>query len=210
MMPQKFFKVNSVILFLLFISFTHGQENSELVLSSAKIIGSAGLNSTIDKIDMTGEILENTSEIIEKGFVYSTSEKLPTINDTKIAVESSESLFKTELGDLLSDTVYYLRPFATIDNITIYGGLTIIDTSKQSNIDIDTKSRIKTYPNPSTNFISLAGLMETKSYIIYSTAGKELARGSVYYNNKIDVRFLEKGLYLLKLANIEIIKFIKA
>ena len=52
--------------------------------------------------------------------------------------------------------------------------------------------------------------METKSYIIYSTAGKELARGSVYYNNKIDVRFLEKGLYLLKLANIEIIKFIKA
>ncbi len=210
MTPQKFLKVNPVLLFLLFISFTHAQENSELVLSSGKIIGSAGLNSTVDKIDMTGEILENTFEIIEKGFVYSTSENLPTINDTKIAVESSESLFKTELGDLLSDTVYYLRPFATIDHITIYGGLTVIDTSKQSNIDIDTKSRIKTYPNPSTNFISLAGLMEEKDYIIYSTAGKELARGSVYYNNKIDIRFLEKGLYLLKLANIEIIKFIKA
>ena len=210
MTPQKFLKVNSVILFLLFISFTNAQEKSQLVLSSTKIIGSAGLNSTVDKIDMTGEILENTSEIIEKGFVYSTSENLPTINDIKITVESSENLFKTELGDLLSDTVYYLRPFARIDNITIYGGLTIIDTSKQSNIDIDSKSRIKTYPNPSTNFISLAGLMETKDYIIYSTAGKELARGSVYYNNKIDVRFLKKGLYLLKLANIEIIKFIKA
>jgi hypothetical protein len=159
---------------------------------------------------MTGEILDNTSEIIEKGFVYSTLENLPTVNDTKISVEGSESLFKTELGDLLSDTVYYLRPFATINNVTIYGSLTIIDTSKESNINIDTKSRIKTYPNPSTNFISLAGLMETKNYIIYSTTGKELARGSVSYNNKIDVRFLDKGLYLLKLANIEIIKFIKA
>lgn len=210
MIPQKFFKVNAVILFLLFISITNAQENSELDLTPAKVIGSAGLNSTVDKIDMTGEVLENTYEIIEKGFVYSTYETLPTITDTKISIESSESVFKTELGDLLNDTVYYLRPFATFDNTTIYGGLIIIDTSKQSNIDIDEKNRIKTYPNPSTNFISLAGLLETKNYIIYNTAGKELARGTVYYNNKIDIRFLEKGLYLLKLANIEIIKFIKA
>ena len=51
--------------------------------------------------------------------------------------------------------------------------------------------------------------METKNYIIYNMTGKELVRGSISYNNKIDVRFLDNGLYLLKLEDFEIIKFIK-
>ena len=209
MFHQILSKGHTIALFLLFITLTQAQENSDSDFSPAKIIGSAGLNINVNKIDMTGEILDNTSEVFEKGYVYSTSKDQPTTGDSKIVVESSENVFETELGDLQIDAVYYLRPFAILDNKTIYGSVSVIDTSKESNIDIDTKNRIKTYPNPSTNFISLSGLMETKNYVIYSTSGKELVRGSVYYN-KIDVRFLDQGLYLLKLADIEIIKFIKS
>jgi hypothetical protein len=210
MIYQILSKGQATVLFLLLVTFTQAQENLVLDSLNTKIIGSAGLNINLNKIHMTGEILDNTSEVFEKGYVYSTSEEQPTVNDSKIIAESSDSVFETELEDLQMDAIYYLRPFAIVNNKTIYGTLSVIDTSMQSNIDIDTKNRIKTYPNPSTNFISLSGLMETKNYTIYSMAGKELARGSVYYNNKIDVRFLDKGLYLLKLADIEIIKFIKS
>jgi hypothetical protein len=210
MIYQILSKGKATVLFLLLVTFTQAQENLVLDSLNTKIIGSAGLNTNLNKIHMTGEIVDNTSEVFEKGYVYSTSEEQPTVNDSKIIVKSSDSVFETELEDLQMDAIYYLRPFAIVNNKTIYGTLSVIDTSKQSNIDIDTKNRIKTYPNPSTNFISLSGLMETKNYTIYSMAGKELARGSVYYNNKIDVRFLDKGLYLLKLADIEIIKFIKS
>ena len=39
--------------------------------------------------------------------------------------------------------------------------------------------------------------------------GKQVLRGTITADNKIEVKFLTKGMYLLKLENFEIIKFIK-
>jgi hypothetical protein len=203
---------------LLFALFTQAQGTSKLAQEKSNIaktdapnvIGSAGLNNTAKEIDMTGEVIDDKDAIvIERGFVYSTSEKLPTVLDTKVIAESSEGTFSNKLSDILTNTIYYIRPYATTVNGTYYGSLNIVDTSTQSNIDVNSKAKLKTYPNPSTNYISLSGLMETKNYIIYNMTGKELARGSVSYNNKIDVRFLANGVYLLKLDDFEIIRFVK-
>jgi hypothetical protein len=174
------------------------------------VVGNALLNNDISEIVMRAEVTDDGGAvIIEKGFVYSTSINLPTISDSKIIVESVEGAFSDRLTGLFTNTSYYIRSYATNISGTSYGGVNIIDTSTQSNIDINLKVKIKTYPNPSTNYISLSGLMETKNYIIYNMTGKELTRGSVSFNNQIDVRFLTNGLYLLKLENFEVIKFIK-
>tara|TARA_R110002167_G_scaffold73283_3_gene205318 strand:+ start:1243 stop:1890 length:648 start_codon:yes stop_codon:yes gene_type:complete len=214
MKPQILSKRNLTILSLFFVILSQAQTTSKSTPEKSNVLpiieGSAGLNNTTNEIDMIGEVSDYEElAVTEKGFVYSTSENLPTISDSKISVESGDGTFSEKLTDLISSTLYYIRPYAINAKGVAYGSLSIIDTSTQSNIDINLQAKIKTYPNPSTNYISLAGLMETKNYIIYNTAGKELARGSISYNNKIDVRFLTNGLYLLKLDDFEIIKFIK-
>lgn len=174
------------------------------------VIGNAVLNNGASQIDLSGEIIDSKgSNIIERGFVYSTFEDTPTTSDSKIVVESDDTTFNFQLENLLTNTIYYIRSYAINATGTAYGSLISIDTSTLSNINIDLKARIKTYPNPSTNYISLSGLAESKNYIIYNIQGKEVSRGTVSNNNKIDVRFLENGLYLLKLENLEIVKFIK-
>lgn len=206
------------VICLVFSTITYAQDSSKIIHEKStiskndntQVIGSAGLNSITNDIDMTGEVTTDQGvAIIETGFVYSTSENLPTILDSKITIENAEEVFSNKLVEILPNTIYYIRPYATTSKGTFYGGLSTIDTSTLSNIEVNLKARIKTYPNPSTSYISLAGLMETKNYIIYSMNGKELAQGRVSFNNKIDVRFLEDGLYLLKLEDFEIIKFIK-
>ncbi|WP_308992508.1 T9SS type A sorting domain-containing protein [Mariniflexile litorale] len=218
MTPQNPSKIILTILCLYFVAFTQAQTASKLIPEKSNVIktelpdvmGSAGLNNTAKEIDMMGEIIDNKgAAIIEKGFVYTTSENLPTILDSKIVVENTDEVFSDKLTGILTNTIYYIRSYATTTSGTSYGSFSRIDTSTQSNIDVSLKTKIKTYPNPSTSYISLSGLMDTKNYIIYNMAGKELARGSISYNNKIDVRFLTNGLYLLKLDDFEIIRFIK-
>ncbi|MBP0902337.1 T9SS type A sorting domain-containing protein [Mariniflexile gromovii] len=215
MKHQTLSKGISTILCFVFVLSNQAQETSKLTLEKSditktEISGSAGLNNATNEIDMTGEIISNKEAvIIERGFVYSTSEKTPTVLDTKIIADNRETVFSYKLSDISANTIYYIRSYATTEKDTFYGGVSTIDTSTQSNIDVSLKNRIKTYPNPSTGYISLSGLMETKNYIIYNMTGKELVRGSISYNNKIDIRSLNSGLYLLKLDDFEMIKFIK-
>lgn len=191
------------------VALTSIQEKSDSEKTDVPyVIGSAGLNNTTNEIDMLGEIINNAT-VIEKGFVYSNSESLPTVSDLKIIVENDNKTFSNKLTGLPPNTMYYIRPYAINASGISYGSLSIIDTSTQHNIAINLKVKIKTYPNPSTSYISLSGLMETKNYIIYDITGKELSRGNVSYNSKIDVRFLNNGMYLLKLDDFEIVKFIK-
>ena len=186
------------------------EKSESAKIDTPEVIGSAGLNNTTNEIDMAGEIISNNeTPIIERGFVYSTTENLPTVSDTKIIINTTEESFSDKLSDVNENTTYYIRTYAITNKGITYGSLNTIDTSTQSNIDVNLKARIKTYPNPSTSYISLSGLMETKNYIIYNMTGKELVRGSISYNNKIDVRFLNNGLYLLKLDDFEMVKFIK-
>ena len=174
------------------------------------VIGASVLNNSTNQIDMSGEVTDDRgATVTERGFVYSTSVNPPTTSDTKIVVGSGEGTFSNELGSLLNNTIYYVRSYAINSSGTSYGSLSSIDTSTLSNNAIDLRARIKTYPNPSTNFISLSGLTKSNNYTIYNILGKEVSRGTVSNNNKIDVKFLNRGLYLLKLENLEIVKFIK-
>ena len=62
------------------------------------------------------------------------------------------------------------------------------------------------YPNPTTNYIKIAG-MENSPLTIYTMEGQIVYRG-VNNSEKIDVSKLNKGLYIIKIGN-KALKFSK-
>lgn len=68
---------------------------------------------------------------------------------------------------------------------------------------------VKLFPNPSTDFLQFSNLKQTVSYTVYNVLGSKVLHGSISDTEKIDIRKLTKGLYLLNLDNGETLKFIK-
>ena len=64
----------------------------------------------VDEIEANGEVLFSSSPITERGFVYSSSNSLPTISDVKV----QDSV--ASLGDMLVNIPYVPQP----SNITLY------------------------------------------------------------------------------------------
>ncbi|MDO5971467.1 T9SS type A sorting domain-containing protein [Flavivirga aquimarina] len=122
---------------------------------------------------------------------------------------SGEGVFSDALGSLSSNTIYYVRSYAINSSGISYGNVSTIDTSTLSDINIGLKAKIKVYPSPSTHYISISGLTETKNYKIYNVLGKEVSQGNVTNHDKIDINFLNKGWYFIKAENLEMVKFIK-
>jgi hypothetical protein len=71
------------------------------------------------------------------------------------------------------------------------------------------KNNVKISPNPSTDFIQVSGINQTKKYRIYNIIGSEISKGIISNNEKIDVQNLMNGLYFLKFENGNTIKFLK-
>lgn len=70
-------------------------------------------------------------------------------------------------------------------------------------------NQIHITPNPSSNYIQLTGLKATISYNFYDVLGKRVGSGKMTPNEKIDISKLNKGLYFIKLADTQTLKFLK-
>lgn len=64
------------------------------------------------------------------------------------------------------------------------------------------------YPNPASDSLFLQGKDKVNSVEIYDMTGKKILSQSKIFENKIDIRSLSKGMYLLKVNN-QTLKFIK-
>ncbi len=73
----------------------------------------------------------------------------------------------------------------------------------------ENKEGIKLYPNPSANNIKISGIQETKSYRICNLLGATVLEGEVSQNQYINIKSLEKGLYIIKFEGSISIKFMK-
>ena len=71
------------------------------------------------------------------------------------------------------------------------------------------KNKKNIYPNPSSRSIKIQGIYKEQTYKIYNLIGAEVLRGSINFNENIEIHNLKKGLYFLKLKNGDAIKFIK-
>jgi len=73
----------------------------------------------------------------------------------------------------------------------------------------DLIDKIILYPNPSSDFIQISSLIETKKYQIYNSLGTLISSDIISANENINIINLTNGLYFLKLENGSTFKFIK-
>lgn len=77
------------------------------------------------------------------------------------------------------------------------------------NLDVQNYD-VNIYPNPGNALIHIKGLTETeKNYIVYNLLGNIILSGRISENKAINIQNLAKGIYILKVDNINEIKFIK-
>ncbi|MBU2927026.1 T9SS type A sorting domain-containing protein [Winogradskyella psychrotolerans] len=85
---------------------------------------------------------------------------------------------------------------------TYVGELSVADVELFNN-------EIKLFPNPTTDFIGVSGLIKTEKYSISNILGSKIMSGTISNNEKLDIQNLNKGLYFMTFDNGSSIKFIK-
>lgn len=70
------------------------------------------------------------------------------------------------------------------------------------------RSKIYIYPNPSKEFIQIAGIAESVNYEIYTIQGAKIREGIHTEGEQIDIQHLPNNMYFLKLKNGIAIKFV--
>tara|TARA_B100000787_G_C16012430_1_gene214826 strand:+ start:140 stop:430 length:291 start_codon:yes stop_codon:yes gene_type:complete len=69
--------------------------------------------------------------------------------------------------------------------------------------------KISIFPNPSSNSLQILGLNSAENHEIYSSIGQKIKAGKILNHTAIDIQNLSDRLYLLKLENKRMFKFIK-
>ena len=72
-----------------------------------------------------------------------------------------------------------------------------------------TVEKIEIFPNPSSDYLQVSGLNEIQDYHLYNISGSEIGKGVVSNNEKINIKNLTNGLYILKFEDGKTIKFSK-
>lgn len=90
------------------------EQATEVTKTSANIHGSMGYL--------------GAANLLEMGFVWSSTNESPDVNSSKIVVDVKEGEFSKSLTNLSPGTTYYVRTFATEGNITIYGNVVSFTT----------------------------------------------------------------------------------
>ena len=97
---------------------------------------SSGYYVTAVSIEISGYAsFWEAAKVGEMGFCYSDSKPEPTVADNKVAdaapnpsPDAKSATFKSRLADLKPSTAYYLRPYATVDDVVSYGDVRKITT----------------------------------------------------------------------------------
>ncbi len=96
----------------------------------------------------------------------------------------------------------------------VAGSWNIIDNFSLSNtLSVNSyeydNTKIKVYPNPSSEIIQISELKTKKNYRIYNVVGTKIKTGSISNNETVDIKNFANGLYFLKFDNGNTLKFIK-
>lgn len=101
--------------------------------------------------------------------------------------------------------VFNPSPISSLAESKIYYGS--IDESTLTTEDFNNNTFI--YPNPTKEYLNLSSNYNNKTYKIIDISGRIIEQGSITDSFKIDVSNLNKGLYLLNIANEISLKFLK-
>lgn len=110
--------------------------------------------------------------VTERGIVYSTTNTLPTVGDTKVIIGNGNGPYSQLITGLTGGTAYYVRAFATNIIGTSYGAVVSFTTSPSPPILIT--SEVSAIGNTSAtaggNIIYSGGAAVTERGVVYSTS----------------------------------------
>ena len=98
---------------------------------------------------------------------------------------------------------------STYGAAAVWANFSPIQDGTLSTNENNQKDIFSVYPNPASDFISVAGLKQTTAYEVYNILGAKVLKGSLSATGKIEVQPLTKGVYFLKLDGGTPLKFIK-
>ncbi len=132
---------------------------------------------------------------------------------------NTTSFVPTSATDWLANTVD-LSAYDNTSNVVIkftgtsgFGNNLFLDdivaTSTLSNNEVLGQSSLKLYPNPTSDYVKVSGLNDSRDYAIYNLLGMKVAQGTINNNDSLDVRSLSSGLFILEIAGYKANRFIK-
>ncbi len=65
------------------------------------------------------------------------------------------------------------------------------------------------YPNPASDYLKISGVTKATNYIIYSSFGHPIIKGTISVDTILDLQDMHKGLYFLTMENGNSLRFIK-
>jgi len=167
-----------------------------------------GQSNRISKVDVTSGITQPTDVIVGVNRpigirIVGNNLYISERNDNKISVNNlsngtnTATDFVTGLNfptdiEFAGNTIYILESGA--NKISKVENILGIETSIFN-------SNYKIFPNPAQDFIQLTNLTESFPYTIYSILGNKISEGILQPNEKINIKNLHSGIYILMLNN---------
>jgi hypothetical protein len=136
--------------------------------------------------------------------------------DTSCATEGRGNSYFTIPDTMSTTTIYFginVGTWGTTCSIDMYyDNVTLIDSADVGtgihNLDITSQS-FSVYPNPSLNGLVNIEYKEASSltyYSVYSLLGEEILNGTFNGQTTLDLTYLKKGIYFIRIANNRILK----
>lgn len=126
---MKKYSIKSILLIILVATFISCDDNDDVVTTDASVsmeTTNANAEKTYTTIKIDGKVLnEGGITILTRGVCWSTNPN-PTIEDSLILESSNE--FSSTVNNLLVNTAYYFRTFATNEEGVLYSEQQLINT----------------------------------------------------------------------------------
>jgi hypothetical protein len=94
---------------------------------------------------------------------------------------------------------------------TRLSGYQLFTFGYEPNLGVDSLNglQVGVFPNPTTDYLTVAGITEVANYSIVSTLGQTVQQGTVTVGAPLQVGSLTNGVYLLSIDGCKPVKFIK-
>lgn len=177
-------------------------------------------SSQISKVDLTASTLTTTPVLSGVAATALTT----TGNDLYAAVElttSTSKIVKLDLTNSIAGSVDVVTGLARVNGMAFKGADLYIAEAISNKISkysppvlstelVEEAPVLQLFPNPTTQFVQVTGLVEPTAYFIYTLNGTIALQGTLESNQTVDVQALPQGVYLLQLeGQAKPMKFVK-
>lgn len=184
-------------------------KGNELYFSNQYHINKINITETAPNPNLVSNVSYSRGLVFDDDILFIAKQIDGEIYSQDVTLPSNASLLHTSYNAfndiaLLNNDLFItgFNNIYKIENVSDLVSLSVSENSFSTN-------KYKIYPNPTFNEISISGIRSKEAFIIYDVYGKEILKGTISVNEKIDVKSLSNGLFFIELDNGNRLKFIK-